>query len=90
MTCFELKPKFKDIDVEQEVYQIDQLDGNETDYGLAVDYLNAEKERIRRGEKRVQPTPVLKPEDKGNGDTAAKITKRTTKTKGKTAMKSED
>jgi hypothetical protein len=44
----------------QEIYNIDQIDGNATDMDLVINYIEAEKERIKRGEKR--PKTIAPPQ----------------------------
>ncbi len=51
------------IDPIQEIYNLDQIDGNATDMDVVVEYIEAEKARLRNGTKR--PKIPAKKEEKG-------------------------
>lgn len=35
----------------EEIYNLDQIDGNATDMDIVIDYIEAEKTRLKNGEK---------------------------------------
>lgn len=44
----------------QEIYNIDQIDGNATDMDVVIDYIEAEKARLKDGGKWKQTTAIGK------------------------------
>ena len=66
LNCFELKPKFIDIDIIEQIYNLDQIDSDPADLDLVVNYINAEKERLKKGGKRVPPNPPNPPNSQGD------------------------
>jgi hypothetical protein len=49
LNCFQLKPRFIDIDPEQQIYNLDHLD--EKDYDIVLDYMKKEVLRLKEGKK---------------------------------------
>lgn len=52
----------------QEIYNIDQIDGNATDMDIVIDYIEAEKARLKNGEKWKQRKESQEEKDKDEKD----------------------